>query len=416
MLKASFHSKIHYYSALLIAFCLPLGKVNGFVAFCLPFILLMCFNWIVEADFYSKFKTILNNKLSLLFITFYVLHIIGLLYTQNTSSGLFEIQVKLSLLIFPLLLTNKPFSDEQVKNIFIALIAGAFLSSITLLSHALYLLITTNENHFFYQSFCSILIHPSYLSMYMNVAIAWLLINLTQNKLSDKRLPNILGSFITLFFSYIIILLSSKSGIIALILIYSIYFFYNIFYLKKYIISLVSITVLVTSSVFIYKSAPEVSSRINELILTVNNKNEKNQSTESTYTRLLIWKATVPVITNNFIFGVGTGDVRNELIKEYAKNKMTYAFDNGLNAHNEYLQVFISLGFSGVLILLANLLFPLYFAIKSADYIYIAFILIIILNFLPESMLEAQAGTIFYGFFNSVLCFSKPILKQRIIT
>ncbi len=94
-----------------------------------------------------------------------------------------------------------------------------------------------------------------------------------------------------------------------------------------------------------------------------------------------------------------------KVIVEYEKLGMKGALEHKLNAHNEFYQVFISLGLIGFIFLILSLILPLFFAIKTNNGIYILFLVIVILNFLPESMLETQAGVMFYAFFNSLLCF-----------
>ncbi|HXB11537.1 MAG TPA: hypothetical protein VNZ45_06100, partial [Bacteroidia bacterium] len=77
-----------------------------------------------------------------------------------------------------------------------------------------------------------------------------------------------------------------------------------------------------------------------------------------------------------------------------------------LNAHNEYLESAVELGIGGFFCLLACLLLPLYKSIKEHRFVYLMFLIIVILNFLTESMFETQGGTIFYGLFNSLLMFN----------
>jgi O-antigen ligase len=91
----------------------------------------------------------------------------------------------------------------------------------------------------------------------------------------------------------------------------------------------------------------------------------------------------------------------------YKERGMKGAFEHQLNAHNEYYQVFISLGIIGFILLLVTLYFPFIFAFRTGNTIYLLFLLIVVLNFLTESMFETQAGVMFYAFFNSLLCFSK---------
>ena len=120
---------------------------------------------------------------------------------------------------------------------------------------------------------------------------------------------------------------------------------------------------------------------------------------------MLIWSAANQVIAENLLIGVGIGDAKDVLLIEYEKRGMTGAMEHKLNAHNEYYQVFVSLGLIGFILLLMTLLLPLYSAFTSSNWIYILFLLIIILSFIPESMFETQAGVLFYAFFNSLLCF-----------
>jgi O-antigen ligase len=408
MNKANIHHKIHYYLAIIIAFSLPLGKL-------IPvFIILMVLNWLVEGDFKFKFSAIFNNKFALIFISFYLLHIIGLLYTQNKASGLFDLQVKLSLLLFPLILCSKSLSKKETQAVFIAFIIGSIASSLIMLSRSTYLYFAKGENTFFYDSF-SVLLHPGYLSMYLNVAISWLLIQFIQNpdKIILKQYYHLFLVLTIVLFSMVIIFLSSKSGILTLFLILISFLLYFIIYKKNHKTGSVVIIGLTLCTIFTLCFSPKTLIRLQSLgeIFTKKTLNN-NEVMESTAMRMLIWESANAAIKDNFFIGVGTGDSKEALAKQYEKKNITYALVNKLNAHNEFYQVFISLGVIGFLVLSATLLTPLLSAFKTDDFIYVSFLLIIIFNFLSESMLETQAGVLFYAFFNSLLCFSKPILSN----
>jgi len=405
MTKTDIHNTLHYYFALIIAFSLPFGKLTPI------FIILLLANWIIEGDILHKFKTIFTNKFAITFILLYSIHIIGLLYSQNIKAGLFDIQVKLSILIFPLILSSKPFNQKQISGIILALIFGLSCTSLYLLSRAVLLYITNGENAFFYQTF-AVLLHPSYLSMYLNAAIAFLLLSNVLNNIYFKKISTLTAILIITFFSFIIILLSSKSGIILLALIFIIFLFYLIIFKKKYFIGIIVTLGLAISVILIYKFAPKVVDRMNYLVTALNTEN-KTITNESTTIRILIWGAARQVISENFILGVGNGDAAAELKKEYKKRNITIAFENNLNAHNTFYQVFVSLGLVGFSILLINVGWPLVFAIQTNNYLYVSFLLIIMFNFCFESMLETQAGVMFYAFFNSLLCFGQPKTKSN---
>ena len=82
---------------------------------------------------------------------------------------------------------------------------------------------------------------------------------------------------------------------------------------------------------------------------------------------------------------------------------MKTAYDEKLNTHNQYLQTTIALGMVGFIILVLSLLAPLVQAIKKRNQLYVLFLLLFIINILVESMLETQAGVIFFAFFNSLI-------------
>ena len=98
------------------------------------------------------------------------------------------------------------------------------------------------------------------------------------------------------------------------------------------------------------------------------------------------------------MFGVGTGDVKEELLKEYKKENIPYAIEKSLNAHNQYLQSSVAIGSFGLLVLLLTIFIPVYGAIYPRNWVYVIFLFLIIINLLFESMFERQAG-------GSVLCF-----------
>lgn len=399
MLNKLFHTKAHFYLAILIAFCLPIARLTP------VFIALMLLNWLIEGDFKNKFQSIFKNKFALLFISFYLLHLIGLAYTQNVPSGLFDLEVKLSLLVFPVIFVSRPLSEKNKRGVFFALIAGAALTSLMMLVRATYLYFAFGENNFFYEVF-SFLIHPSYLSMYLNVAIIWLFINLLQNNFSNVRFANIFSPVLIVFFSFIIVLLSSKLGLLTMILIHLGFLLYYVISRKKYLLGLTGFSAIILLMFSVMSFVPEISGRFNRAVDAVTSSGSNQAEAESTAVRLLIWKAANHVISENFIFGTGTGDAKDELMKEYQNRGMTGAIEFKLNAHNEFYQAFVSLGLIGFLILIADLLFPLWYSINSSNMVYTLFLIVIILNFFTESMFERQAGVMFYAFFNSLLCFN----------
>lgn len=398
--RQNIHERIHLVASLCIALFLPVARLVPI------FIIILLLNWIIEGDFRKKWYRLKQNNFALLFISFYLIHLIGLTYTTNLESGWFDVQVKLSLMFFPLILATRPFQVSDKQKIFRAFIIGCSASLAIMLSHASYIYFTTGQNDFFYESFSSFLIHPSYISMYLNLAVAWLILNLQRIKFSDKPLSFILNLFLIFFFSVSIFLLSSKLGIVTLVLIFIGFIVVSIITKRKYLIGFSALAVIVLSVFIVMKFVPEISGRINRAIDALTDTNVNEAEVESSAVRLLVWSASNELVADNLLTGVGTGDAKDELMKVYLDRGMTGAYKHELNAHNEYYQVFISLGIIGFILLLSNLYFPLVASFRNGNIIYLLFLCIIILNFLTESMFETQAGVMFYAFFNALLCFN----------
>lgn len=75
--------------------------------------------WIADKNFVQKVKSIRINKALLFFLSFYLLHIVSLLWTSNYQYGLHDIKIKLPLLILPLIIsTSKPLNKKEILSIF----------------------------------------------------------------------------------------------------------------------------------------------------------------------------------------------------------------------------------------------------------------------------------------------------------
>ena len=170
------------------------------VAFSLPFkdkFLVNLFTVLVMVIWFfsnpiKKLFTKDHNKAPLIAIVlFYILHAFALLYTENLQEGFFNLEIKISLFIFPLIFYTSSFSVKQTGFFIASFVIGSVLCCMICLGHAAYLTLITRKNSFFYQDL-SWFQHPSYLSMYLTFCS----VALFQLKLFDKPAR----IFIILFF------------------------------------------------------------------------------------------------------------------------------------------------------------------------------------------------------------------------
>jgi O-antigen ligase len=129
----------------------------------------------------------------------------------------------------------------------------------------------------------------------------------------------------------------------------------------------------------------------------------QKEEPNSTNIRINIWSNAVQLISRNLFFGVGTGDIKEELVKVYTENHYEYGIRERISPHNQFLHTGVILGIIGVAILLLQLVVPAWLAFKYREWLYFFFLAVIFLNCLTESMLEREAGILFFTAFNS--CF-----------
>lgn len=392
----SLNTRIHFFLSCCIAFLLPFKQG---VSTCIALLLL---NWLVEGDFRNKFAALKHRNLFVLFIAYYALHLLGLCWTQNLSAGWFDLEVKLSLLVFPFIYATRPFGKEQMDKVLLFFILGCALAGLIILGRASWIYLVRHENKFFYEEF-SWFMHPSYFSMYLNLALLYTLISFSGN---ESR-PHLGWLTLVPLFLLVIVLLSSKLGLLSLLLIIVCWLCWIVIRHRWYKLGVLSLILLTAGVGGIIKFSPEISARVTNALHAVASKPADKTDAESTAVRMFIWGAAVDVIRENPLIGAGTGDAKDVLMKTYKAEGISGAYKNNLNAHNAYLQVFVALGLLGFGLLVCMQVFPGIVAFREKKIILLSFLLLAVLNFLPESMLETQAGVMYYGFFNSLLLFSE---------
>jgi O-antigen ligase len=127
----------------------------------------------------------------------------------------------------------------------------------------------------------------------------------------------------------------------------------------------------------------------------------------STNLRAGTYYCAASLLKQNWLFGLGTGNVQANLNNCYKSNGFSdVLYLNEYNTHNEYLNVWLNTGFVGFVLFLMSLTIPLLIAIKEGNKLYVAFLILLMLVFLTENILERQKGIIFYAFFNSLFAFN----------
>lgn len=417
---------INFYTAALLLFALPLSRY--FVPLIINFWIL---TWILEGDFKEKFQFRNLRKNKLIFgitLAFCAVFVIGYFYSENKSEAYSFLETRLTIFLFPILLSTANFW-YQVKFKFLlwSFILGNLFAATVCLVNAFYQstifesgylvfnsIIKTNYpvdfqqsvmwglNRFFSSEF-SIFLHPSYFTLFLNFAILILIRYFSENQYNKKILTGLI-----LFFFLIIFLLSSKIGIMTAI-ISAIYFIHTV---TRKVNLILKFSIILIFSMVIGILISKYSYRFSGIKHTFESVQEQNMNVQNIIARLNIWKSSIQIIKENPILGVGTGDVKDELKKEYIHRNFTSGIEMEYNSHNQYLEMWAANGLPGILMLLLFLGVPLYFAFRKKNALFIYFIIFFMINLSVESMLNRMASVIFFAFFYNFLFFIDTKMKD----
>ncbi len=395
MIRQETADKIKFVSIMAFVVLLPVNKKL------MPFIIaLWLIVWLIEGKFKQKIGQLKKIQPFILLVTFYILHLLSLFYTENIKSGLFDIEVKLSLLILPLVVLNNKFiANKQYFNTIIkAFVLSNFVAVLFCFGQSLYRYLILNGELLYYSEF-SIFHHTSYSSMYLLFSIAIIFYLITTKDIAGKK-SMLFYSVVLLSMIAGIYFTSSKAGMISMFVL-AVYFIYiYVVKQKRYVLSAIILVILAASIItgiscnYRFKAYYEQAGQTIKDFF-------KNGATNSTDERLQAWNVAIEISKKNIITGVGTGDVKDKLTEYYKKYNMTKHLEKKFNVHNQFLETYTGTGIAGFILLLLILLILM----LKKNMLITSFGIIIIINFFFESMLNTQAGVTFFAFFYSLLIY-----------
>jgi len=151
-----------------------------------------------------------------------------------------------------------------------------------------------------------------------------------------------------------------------------------------------------------------IRGRIYEFLWGFDNYTETGNPTGSTLMqRLEFWKASFGIISQNWLTGVGTGDMNLVFKAQYEKMHSKLAPDQRWRSHNQFLSIFIGFGIFGLMWFLVAILYPPVMMRRQDDFFMIVFLIIAVLSMLTEDTIESQTGVTFFVLFYSFFLFAR---------
>lgn len=367
-----------------------------------PGIALMVVVWLFSGSLKTKLQQFFANSNALIFSALYLFYCLGYFYSSNTAYAQTDLILKVPLLLFPLVISSSSLKDKTDFILKTFLIA-ALLSALICVVRAAYLTNVTGENYFYYYKL-SWFFHVGHYAMYLAFAAFVALYFLVKEKNKSMKW---LYPIAFIFLSIIILLLSARAQIVAFFVVITCaaiaYLFKNGNKVKGFFILVLLLITSLLSLYFIPATRARFASVANELNQFSNN---KNAGSYASYLRLAIWQTGVEVIREHPLAGVGTGDAKDELIKKAQEKKYAIIVKKNLNYHNQFMQTWAAIGLLGFTGLVFSIIIGIAHSLKRKQFLATAFFVIVIISFLTESMLERQAGVIFYAFFSAILIFA----------
>ncbi|MEX1192560.1 MAG: O-antigen ligase family protein [Brumimicrobium sp.] len=353
---------------------------------------------------YEIDKTLILKKLNfknagIWLVLFFLMHFVGLIHTENTSFAWMDIGMKASFILFPLYFLI--FSVKiNWKYLIHAFLTGLFLSIIVNFSLSFVEFFNSNSISHFFEAELTHLMHRSYWATYLSIGYIFLWYRMLYK--NRKRFLNFLGVF-TLF--VLTLMTGAKIGLILLLIITLIMITLWFKLSTKKLNIIIAISGLLVVLFLVNLNFPQLYQRSKLSVKTLFIPMEKRDLTsfESTTARILMWDTATDLIEENFWYGVGTGDVKDELQKRNYEKGFTGVAEKNYNSHNQFLNTHVAIGFFSALFLFLAFLTPFLFTKGNNRFVQILVVLVLFLSLLPEAFLETQAGIIPVAFFLSLI-------------
>lgn len=411
----------------IIALAMAVAALPFSIKICHASLTIVIISWMLQGNWKEKWDACKTNPIVLAFVVFFLLHVVGMIYTHDKTAGWFDIEKKVVLILLPVVLASSPkFEAKELSVIFRVFIIACIGGTVVCIVHAIRSIMTgsvadplsssmfwlmnphasKNWLAFSYADLASgIDMHPTYLSMYLVFCLLLTYKIYSRDFFTRSRGFQLLLIFLCLYLGSFIIFLSSRITTIVFIALV----FAGCYLLdaeerrsKRAIYSLAVafffIMIMYVNPVSRYRNFQEVlySSHLRT--------DTKPRSLSSDIRTSLWWVGLKSIQEINPLIGAGTGDVE-EVMKSTGKKYSVYNILGSNNPHNQYIFTMLGLGLIGLVSLLLCFGLPLYAACLKKDFFYLSFLGLIAFVCLTETILELQKGIVFFAIFNSLLVF-----------
>ena len=343
------------------------------------------------------------------FVLLFFLYVLGIFLSTDTAVAIKNLTRVLTLLLLPTVILSHKKEDFNFKHIYYALGAGLLIGMVICWGFVISSILTNatplRQAPYFFEWIYSnwnlvkpIGIHPNYFALLIVLLVLAILKSEELKFLKANKLKLVLILFPFFLFLFE---LSSRVAFLAFILalVFSVIQKRNI--KKGILIGLFVVGVIILSLKFDY-----LGNKFTGLI---------DGSGKVKIERIQRWDHIIREFKkeDKLMFGVGSGDTEEIYTRAYINGDFKTALIENYNAHNQFLEFFVSNGFLGVIIFTWVILF---FAFKTRlKGEALSFFIIIVLLSIIESFLSRAKGVFIFSFFLSfyLLMYSDKLIKNE---
>ncbi|MGZ3865835.1 MAG: O-antigen ligase family protein [Bacteroidia bacterium] len=378
----------------------------------LPIVMAGLLFWIYTGK-YKEVKASFFSAWTLIFILFFVVHVIGIFYSKNIQNAMSLTQTKLGFLLFPLLFGGYHFTQKKTSIILATFCVSNIAIAFFLIVRAVFYVLVLDESIFTYSKF-SLFSHPSYASLYFTFSIC-ILFYTDISFCSDPSINRTFKFISSLVLLIAVLFSSSKIGLIMLVFALFFLVWHFMFQLRSIASAAFLFFGVVTTTIVFIIFVPGPLQRLNNFLVVCKDIKQENiisaeelrnhavtkglNQKESTMARIFIWNASVDVIKRNWLFGVGTGDVNEALLESFEGNNLYNFLSNDYGGHNQYMETQISVGIPGLVLLLILTFGVFLLACVRKNALLIMLVTLCSMLFGVESALQWQGPAMFFSFF-----------------
>ena len=363
----------------------------------------------------------LQKTHNLILVSVFLLSLAGLFYSPDPSQAWKDLTRQLAIFIFPVIFSLSSLPWQKYRgNLLMVFGLACVVTMVYLYLDTLRVMIYYDLplSSLFTQAFMNhnfsspIGMHATYLSMYAAIAIVFFTWSILQEKMMEKKIGFIIAIIIL---SAGMLQLASRSALIGL----TAGLFCMLFFLPKgerrlqflaLIMGIAGITVLGILNIDSFRKRYVAGLREDLDRLTMESRISEPRAAR--------WELVWQLVAQKLLIGHGSGTEKKLLKDAYYENRYYNSYLHELNAHNQYLSIWLKTGIIGLIIYLGTLLFGFLNARKNTDPVFFSFMLLISIVGFSENLLDVNKGIFFYAFFFCLFVHSgKPFFQiPRLVT